>query len=126
MRTKDFLMLEAAYQAVVEAKQTPCPCTIGKKCKDPECKCKRCKKDKKKMMQEMHEDGMSSEYDDTDEQGPSETESLLGRIKAILMAHREDPEANTPETVIADIKEILSGGGHQEDRHYTSLDAQLP
>jgi len=46
MRTKDTILLEQAYQIVHEAK-TPCPCTVGKKCKNEKCTCPACKKSKK-------------------------------------------------------------------------------
>jgi hypothetical protein len=115
MRTKDFLALEAAYQTVLEAKDSlPCPCTVGKHCKKPDCPCTRCKKDKKKMMKE-------NDMNDMDD-SVSDSGRLLERIKAVLMASVHDPEANSPESTIDHIKEILAGGGNQEDSHHTHLD----
>jgi hypothetical protein len=124
MRTKDFLMLEAAYQAVLEAKEPPCPCTVGKECKKTKCPCTKCKKDKNKMMKEMSDEDMTDGmlYSPDTEDNDAEYEELISRIRAVLMAHRDDPEANTPSSVVDDIKEILMGGGHQDQRHYTNLD----
>lgn len=112
MRTKDFLALEAAYQIILEAKDSPpCPCTVGKHCKKPDCPCTKCKKDKKKMMKE-------NDMNDS----VSDSEHLLGRIRAALMASEHDSEANSPESTIEHIREILAGGGNQEDSHHTHLD----
>jgi hypothetical protein len=122
MRLNDHLLMEQAYQFILEGKEPPCPCTVGKKCKKPKCPCTKCKKDKNKMMKEMSDEDMADGllYSSDTQDNDTEYEELISRIKAILMAHRDDPEANTTSTVIADIKEILSGGGNQEDRHYTS------
>jgi hypothetical protein len=48
--------MEQIYQTILEGKETtPCPCTVGKKCKKEYCPCPKCKKSKK-MMKETHED----------------------------------------------------------------------
>ena len=65
MDYKDRQSLEQAYELILEGKaETPCPCTVGKKCKNPKCTCSKCKKEKAKMMKEGAEtnkaDGLSS------------------------------------------------------------------
>lgn len=110
MRTKDSILLEQAYQSIFEAKETtPCPCTLGKKCKKKDCPCPKCKKAKAKLMKEMH-----------DEESVSNASHTLSRIKAAISAGDSDPEANSPDAVLAHIEEILHGGGHQDQSHYTT------
>jgi len=66
MRSKDLISMEQIYQTILEGKETtPCPCTVGKKCKKQDCPCPKCKKTKAKMMKEMNEDEESDEDQDS-------------------------------------------------------------
>lgn len=98
MRTQDFILLEQAYQTVLEAKQTPCPCTVGKKCKKDECPCSKCKKAKakeEKMMKEMDEMPFEGEAEHHQEPDYEEVENKeLIELKTIL----KDLEDKWPES----------------------------
>jgi hypothetical protein len=73
MRTKDYVAMEQLYQTILEGKETPCPCTVGKKCKKEDCPCPKCKKDKK-MMKETHEEE-SEEVESEEETDSEKTDS---------------------------------------------------
>ena len=109
MRTKDFISMEQAYQVILEAKESPCPCTVGKKCKKEDCDCTKCKKDK--TVKEMHEE-------DPKEKHLSDPKIQKGM--SILQQYAQGDISNLEAAqMFKDLYENGSEGPSQDDLHYT-------
>lgn len=127
MRTKDLILMEQAYQTILEAKkELPCPCTVGKKCKEEKCPCTKCKKSKSKMMKEMSDedmtDGMLHTPEDSGEQDPLD-DSQMQDAMSILQQYAQGDITNLEAAkMFKDLYE--KGAGHgpsQDDQYYTKL-----
>jgi hypothetical protein len=113
MRTKDQLLLEQAYQNILEGKEAPCPCTVGKKCKKDKCPCTKCKKAKTKMMKE-DQDGSVEGLDPLSD--PQMQEAM-----AILQQYAQGDITNTEAAkMFKDLYEKgVQSGPTQDDMYYT-------
>jgi hypothetical protein len=114
MRLNDHLLMEQAYQFILEGKEPPCPCTVGKKCKKTKCPCTKCKKDKTKMMKEMS---------DEPEGGDALSDPQMQEAMAILNQYAQGDISNTEAAkMFKDLYEKGAGQGPtQDDQFYTSL-----
>lgn len=113
MRLNDHLLMEQAYQFILEGKEPPCPCTVGKKCKKPKCPCTKCKKDKNKMMKE-----------EMDVEGPDPlTDEEMQEAMALLNQYKD--QTLTDSQVAQAFKELYlkktQSRPTQDDMYHTSL-----
>lgn len=114
MNYKDRTSLEDAYQLIFEGK-APCPCTMGKKCKNDDCECKVCKKDKQKMMKE----GASV--------GEPVDDAKMQEAMAILQQYAQGDITNLEAAKMFD-ELYKKGAGHgptQDDMHKTTTNPSL-
>jgi hypothetical protein len=110
MKYKDTVSLQDAYQLIFEGK-APCPCTVGKHCKNDECDCKVCKKDKQKMMKE----GASVEDRDSE----SLSDPQMQEAMAILQQYAQKDITNLEAAkMFKDLFEKGAGQGPTQDDMY--------